>query len=66
MSCCVSSRLDLSFCPLFAISYKVLCPSLVKDSMSGEEIARKVLEHIGIDEAVYRMGFNKVVGTIPF
>lgn len=57
----VFSCLDLSFCPSFAISYKVLCPSVVKDSMTGEQIARKVLETIGIDEAVYRMGFNKVV-----
>lgn len=47
------------------ISYKLLCPSLVKDSMTGEQIAKVVLDKMGFDEAVYRLGFNKVAGTIP-
>ncbi len=28
--------------------------------MTGEQVARALLEHVGLDPAVYRMGFNKV------
>jgi hypothetical protein len=34
--------------------------------MTGEQIAKVVLDKMGFDEAVYRLGFNKVVGTIPY
>jgi hypothetical protein len=33
--------------------------------MTGEQIAKVVLDKMGFDEAVYRLGFNKVAGTIP-
>ena len=70
---CVASSSSISFlfaaiCYCFSflgISYKLLCPSLVKDSMTGEQIAKVVLDKMGFDEAVYRLGFNKVAGTIP-
>lgn len=28
--------------------------------MTGEQVARALLEYVGLDPAVYRMGFNKV------
>jgi hypothetical protein len=34
--------------------------------MTGEQIAKLVLDKMGFDEAVYRLGFNKVAGAIPF
>ncbi|XP_059351928.1 myosin heavy chain, muscle-like isoform X18 [Daphnia carinata] len=46
--------------PDFKHRYKLLCPSLIKDSMTGEQIAKLVLDKMGFDEAVYRLGFNKV------
>ena len=34
--------------------------------MTGEQMARAILEHVGIDPAMYRFGFNKVVITASF
>ena len=42
-------------------SYKVLCPRVVTPSMTGEQIAKAILDAVNIDQAVYRLGQNKVV-----
>ena len=58
------SNLPINIFPLFLLltfpSYTVLCPSVVKDSMTPEQVTKAILDQIGIDSAVYRLGHNKV------
>ncbi|XP_063624532.1 myosin heavy chain, muscle isoform X36 [Cydia splendana] len=46
--------------PDFKLRYKILCPGQIKDSMSPEKAAEKILEATGLDSESFRLGKTKV------
>ncbi|XP_063384153.1 myosin heavy chain, muscle isoform X5 [Cydia fagiglandana] len=46
--------------PDFKLRYKILCPGQIKDSMSPEKAAEKILESSGLDSESFRLGKTKV------
>lgn len=58
---CVQCYWWLSLVVFLSLSYKVLCANIVRETMSDEQITRAIIEYTGIDPAMYRFGFNKVV-----